>query len=45
MQLSSYKEEKKKEIMEKYYECYYEYGFRNTEIKDLGRCVPLYKHY
>lgn len=37
MQLSSYKEEKKKEIMEKCYECYCENGFRNTGIKDLGR--------
>lgn len=37
MGLSEYKEEKKKEIMEKCYECYCEYGFRDTGIKDLGR--------
>lgn len=37
MNLSEYKEQKKKEIMEKCYECYCEYGLRDTGIKDLGR--------
>ncbi len=37
MRLSDYKEEKKKEIMEKCFDCYCELGFRDTGIKDLGR--------
>lgn len=37
MEITNYKEEKKKEIMEKCYECYCEKGFRDTGIKDLGR--------
>lgn len=37
MRFSEYKEEKKKEIMEKCYECYCENGFRNTGIKELGK--------
>ncbi len=31
------REEKKKEIMEKCYECYCDNGFRDTGIKELGR--------
>lgn len=31
------REEKKKEIMEKCYECYCDNGFRNTGIKELGK--------
>lgn len=37
MELSDYKEEKKKEIMEKCFECYCENGLRDTGIKDLGK--------
>lgn len=37
MELSGYKAEKKKEIMEKCFECYCENGFRDTGIKELGR--------
>lgn len=37
MKISIYKEEKKKEIMEKCYECYCENGFRDTGIKELGK--------
>lgn len=37
MELSDYKEEKKKEIMEKCFECYCERGLRDTGIKDLGK--------
>lgn len=31
------REEKKKEIMEKCYECYCDNGFRDTGIKELGK--------
>lgn len=34
---SEYKEQKKKEIMEKCYECYCENGLRDTGIKELGK--------
>lgn len=37
MRKQSYKAEKKKEIMEKCFECYCENGFRNTGIKELGK--------
>lgn len=37
MRAPEYREEKKKEIMEKCYECYCENGFRDTGIKDLGK--------
>lgn len=37
MRSPTYKEEKKKEIMEKCYECYCENGLRNTGIKELGK--------
>lgn len=37
MRSQGYKEEKKKEIMEKCYECYCENGLRDTGIKELGR--------
>ena len=37
MRSTEYKEEKKKEIMEKCYECYCENGLRNTGIKELGK--------
>lgn len=37
MRHSDYKEEKKKEIMERCFECYCEKGFRDTGIKDLGK--------
>ena len=37
MRKSEYKEEKKKEIMEKCFECYCDNGLRNTGIKDLGK--------
>ncbi len=34
---SDYKEEKKREIMEKCYECYCDNGLRDTGIKELGK--------
>lgn len=37
MRILDYKEEKKKEIMEKCYECYCENGLRDTGIKELGK--------
>ena len=37
MRSADYREEKKKEIMEKCYECYCEHGLRDTGIKDLGK--------
>lgn len=37
MRSPEYREEKKKEIMEKCYECYCENGFRDTGIKELGK--------
>ena len=37
MRTAEYKEEKKKEIMEKCFECYCENGLRDTGIKELGR--------
>ena len=37
MRKPEYKEEKKKEIMEKCFECYCDNGLRNTGIKDLGK--------
>ena len=37
MRNPAYKEEKKKEIMEKCYECYCENGLRDTGIKELGK--------
>lgn len=37
MRSPEYKEEKKKEIMEKCYECYCENGLRDTGIKELGK--------
>lgn len=37
MRSPDYKEEKKKEIMEKCYECYCENGLRDTGIKELGK--------
>ena len=33
----TYKEEKKKEIMEKCFECYCNHGLRDTGIKELGK--------
>lgn len=41
MKISSYKEEKKKEIMEKCFECYCEHGLRDTGIKELGRYCQM----
>lgn len=41
MENLSYKEKKKKEIMEKCFECYCENGFRDTGIKELGRCCSM----
>ena len=37
MRSTGYKEEKKKEIMQKCFECYCDNGFRNTGIKELGK--------
>ena len=37
MKSPEYREEKKKEIMEKCYECYCENGLRDTGIKELGK--------
>lgn len=37
MKTGEYKEEKKKEIMEKCFECYCEKGIRETGIKELGK--------
>ena len=37
MKNSEYKEEKKKEIMEKCFECYCDNGIRDTNIKELGK--------
>ena len=37
MRSPEYREEKKKEIMEKCYECYCENGLRDTGIKELGK--------
>ena len=37
MRTQEYKEEKKKEIMEKCFECYCDNGLRNTGIKELGK--------
>lgn len=37
MRKSDYKEEKKREIMEKCYECYCDNGLRDTGIKELGK--------
>ena len=37
MRNPEYREEKKKEIMEKCYECYCENGLRDTGIKELGK--------
>ena len=37
MRRPEYREEKKKEIMEKCYECYCENGLRDTGIKELGK--------
>ena len=37
MRNSDYKEEKKKEIMERCFECYCDNGLRNTGIKELGK--------
>ena len=37
MKKSEYKEKKKKEIMEKCFECYCDNGLRNTGIKELGK--------
>lgn len=37
MRSPGYKEEKKKDIMEKCYECYCKNGLRNTGIKELGK--------
>lgn len=37
MAITDYKEEKKKEIMEKCFECYCDNGLRDTGIKDLGQ--------
>ncbi len=37
MRSAGYKEEKKKEIMQKCFECYCDNGFRNTGIKELGK--------
>lgn len=37
MKEHDYREEKKKEIMEKCYDCYCDNGFRDTGIKELGK--------
>ena len=37
MRTQEYKEEKKREIMEKCFECYCDNGLRNTGIKELGK--------
>lgn len=37
MRNAGYKEEKKKEIMQKCFECYCDNGLRNTGIKELGK--------
>ncbi len=37
MRSADYREEKKKEIMEKCYECYCDNGLRDTGIKELGK--------
>lgn len=37
MAVTDYREEKKKEIMEKCFECYCDNGLRDTGIKDLGQ--------
>ena len=37
MRSAGYKEEKKKEIMQKCFECYCDNGLRDTGIKELGR--------
>lgn len=37
MRSTGYKEEKKKEIMQKCFECYCDNGLRNTGIKELGK--------
>ena len=37
MRSAGYKEEKKKEIMQKCFECYCDNGLRNTGIKELGK--------
>ena len=37
MRTQEYKEKKKKEIMEKCFECYCDNGLRNTGIKELGK--------
>ena len=37
MRSPEYREQKKKEIMEKCYECYCENGLRDTGIKELGK--------
>ena len=37
MRRAGYKEEKKKEIMQKCFECYCDNGLRNTGIKELGK--------
>ena len=37
MRRADYKEEKKREIMEKCYECYCDNGLRDTGIKELGK--------
>ena len=37
MRTQEYKEEKKKKIMEKCFECYCDNGLRNTGIKELGK--------
>lgn len=41
MRSVEYKEEKKKEIMEKCFECYAELGLRNTGIKALGKACSM----
>lgn len=38
---AEYREEKKKEIMEKCFECYAEHGLRNTGIKALGKACSM----
>ena len=37
MRSPEYREQKKKEIMEKCFECYCENGLRDTGIKELGK--------
>ena len=37
MRSAGYKEEKKKEIMQKCFECYCDNGLRNTGLKELGK--------